>query len=156
MASKDSPTGNLIRLFPRLSSGMQGLPGSEGNVPDDDEIDLVVATHLAHLRMRGQTPDTVYCRRRALARMQAALGKPVLDATPADLLAWRAALTIGPGATVSYVSHAREFYRWAIRGICGWSRSCSATPTPAPPPVTPHTTRATRPTLLSSCPHHDT
>src|SRR5215469_13619720 len=138
MASKDSPSGNLIWFPARLAWWEQGPPGIDEDMPDD-ETDLAVATHLAHLRMRGQTPDTVYCRRRALARMQAALGKPVLDATPADLLAWRAALTIGPGATVSYVSHAREFYRWAIRGICGWSRSCSATPTPAPPPVTPHT-----------------
>ena|SRR5215469_6645884 len=114
MASKDSPSGHLIWFPARLSWWEQGPPGIDEDMPDD-ETDLAVATHLAHLRMRGQTPDTVYCRRRALARMQAALGKPVLDATPADLLAWRAALTIGPGATVSYVSHAREFYRWAVR-----------------------------------------
>lgn len=77
--------------------------------------DIVVATHLGYLEQRGQTADTIYCRRRALARLAAALGKPLLDATEQDLAAWRRDLSVGPDTVVHYVSHAREFYRWAVR-----------------------------------------
>lgn len=77
--------------------------------------DLVIAAHLRHLELLGQKPDTVYCRRRALARMCAHLGKPLLEASAAELLAWRAGLSVGPATIVGYVSHAREFYRWALR-----------------------------------------
>lgn len=77
--------------------------------------DIVVATHLNYLEQRGQTEETVYCRHRALARLTLALGKPLLDATAQDLAAWRRGLSVGPDTVVHYVSHCREFYRWAIR-----------------------------------------
>ena len=70
--------------------------------------------HLDHLELLGHKPDAIYTRRRALIRMQAALGKPLLDADPADLLAWRAGLSVGPATIAAYVSHARGFYRWAV------------------------------------------
>jgi len=81
----------------------------------DDAQGLIVMAHLRQLELRGQSPDTVACRRRALARMARALPVPLLEASPADLLAWRAGLSVGPGTVVGYVSHAREFYRWAVR-----------------------------------------
>lgn len=108
----DEPNlGNLIPLVPRASYVTHGSPGGGEHM---HEPDLVVAAHLKHLKMLGQTSDTIYCRRRALARMTAALGKPLLEASSADLLTWRASLTVGPATVVAYVSHAREFYRWAV------------------------------------------
>ena len=95
--------GNLL-AFPERLPSMRSTPA-----------DIVVATHLNYLEMRGQTTDTVYCRRRALARLTVALGKPLLDATEQDLAAWRRGLSVGPDTIVHYVSHAREFYRWAVR-----------------------------------------
>lgn len=73
-----------------------------------------VAAHLAWLRMRGLSPRTVYDRSCALARMRAALPVPLLDATPADLAAWRAALVLSDQAVACYTSHARSFYAWAL------------------------------------------
>ena len=82
--------------------------------------DLIIAAHLRHLELLDRTPDSIYCRYRALARMTAALGIPLLEASPADLLAWRAGLSVGPATIVAYVSHAREFYRWAVvSGLLG-------------------------------------
>lgn len=108
MFSKDPGSGNLVRLFPRVAVREQGPPESEGDVDD-----TVVAAHLRQLELRGQTPDTVYCRRRALTRLAAALPVPLLDATAAHLHAWRQGLSVGPATIAGYVSHAREFYRWA-------------------------------------------
>ena len=89
--------------FPRRQSHMPPLTH-----------DPVVAAHLHHLELLGQTVDTVATRRRALARMTRALGKPLLEATREDLAAWRAGLSVGPATIRAYVSHAREFYRWAM------------------------------------------
>lgn len=76
--------------------------------------DTVVTAHLHWLQMRGHAPASVYARERALARLAALLPVPLLEATAAHLAAWRAALATGPAATVAYVSHAREFYAWAV------------------------------------------
>lgn len=75
---------------------------------------MPVALHLRHLELQGFKPSTIYCRRRALARLAAALPGPLLDADAIDLLAWRAGLSVGPATIVGYVSHAREFYAWAV------------------------------------------
>ena len=61
-----------------LDRGSPGLPVA------------VLAAHLEALRLRGHTPGTNYARRRALARMAAAIPVPLLEATGADLRAWRA------------------------------------------------------------------
>jgi integrase/recombinase XerC len=76
--------------------------------------DIVVSAHLRHLELRGHKPDTVDCRRRALARLARALPVPLLDADAVHLMAWRAGLSVGPATVAGYVSHAREFYRWAV------------------------------------------
>lgn len=70
--------------------------------------------HLEYLRLSGATANSIYSRKRALARMAAAIAVPLLSATPADLAAWRASLTVGPDATVAYVSHAKSFYAWCV------------------------------------------
>ena len=41
-------------------------------------------------------------------------GASLLHATAADLAAWRESLALGPGATVNYVSHVRNFYAFCI------------------------------------------
>jgi integrase/recombinase XerC len=75
----------------------------------------VLRAHLDYLRLEGLAFSTIASRRRALARMAAALGPcPLLTAGPGDLLAWRAALAVGPGTVSGYVSHAHQFYAWAV------------------------------------------
>ncbi len=39
----------------------------------------------------------------------------IIDATAADLAAWRASLTVGDRALLTYTCHVRELYRWAVR-----------------------------------------
>jgi integrase len=73
----------------------------------------VLWAHLQYLRLRGGTADSIYQRRRLLARLCRDLQAPLLEATEAQLLAWRANLRVGDQAIVTYVSHARGFYAWA-------------------------------------------
>ena len=99
---------NLLQFPVRLSGDMSGGTGvNEDAMPD------VVSLHLRHLELLGHTPASIYSRRRALARLWIALGKPLLDADAVDLLAWRVGLSVGPATICAYVSHARAFYRWA-------------------------------------------
>lgn len=68
------------------------------------------------MRLRGLAETYIYNRSRALARMTGELSPvPLLTATAGDLLAWRAGLArLTPDATAAYLSHAREFYAWAL------------------------------------------
>jgi hypothetical protein len=100
--------------------------------------DPAVTAHLAWLAHKGHAPSTIQARSRALHRLAAALPVPLLDATPADLAAWRASLTVTGNTVVLYAAHARGFYGWAARTglltgsapsstgnpgmICGWCR----------------------------------
>jgi integrase len=72
-----------------------------------------VSDHLEYLRLRGRSQGTIDARRRALARLAAALPCPLLEALPEDLLAWRARMRLGADAIRGYVSHAHQFYAWA-------------------------------------------
>ncbi len=74
----------------------------------------IVQSHLDHLRLKGRTPASLYARKRALARLTAALAVPLLAAGPADLADWRASLTVGDDAAVAYVSHVKSFYDWCV------------------------------------------
>lgn len=73
-----------------------------------------VAAHSEWLLLRGCSPATVYERERAITRLEAALSVPLLEATAAGLHAWRAALTVAPGTVRDYISHAQQFYAWAV------------------------------------------
>jgi len=73
-----------------------------------------VAGHLEYLRLRGLAEGTIDARRRALVRMAAALPCELLEAVDEDLLAWRARMRLGTDAIRSYVSHANQFYLWAL------------------------------------------
>ena len=74
----------------------------------------VLAAHLDSLRQRGQSPGSVAARRRALARMAAAIPVPLLEAAPEHLAAWRQALAVTSNTVVGYASHAHGFYAWAV------------------------------------------
>lgn len=87
-----------------------GNPSVMGGLPDD-----VLRAHLAWLEQRGQQPSSIHARKLMLARLASAVPVPLLDATAADLLAWRAGLRVTGNTAVSYVSHAADFYRWAVR-----------------------------------------
>lgn len=76
--------------------------------------DEILSQHLACLRLQGQSEGTIYARSRALARMGGRIPVPLLEATPAHLLAWRAGLTVTGNTVVQYASHARGFYIWAM------------------------------------------
>ena len=76
--------------------------------------------HLRYLELCGYTPASIYSRRRALTRLAAVLPAGLLDATEADLMAWRDSLTVGDAAAAAYVAHVRQFYAWAAgEGLLG-------------------------------------
>jgi integrase/recombinase XerC len=76
--------------------------------------DVAVTAHLRHMELSGCQPRTVHGRGLALARMAAVLPAPLLGACAADLLSWRAGLTVSGDSVATYVSHARAFYGWAL------------------------------------------
>jgi integrase len=78
-------------------------------------IALIITAHLEHLRLSGYTSTTIYGRRRALARLEAALPVPLLAADVAILTAWRQNLRVTDQAIVAYVSHLRAFYGWCVK-----------------------------------------
>ena len=73
-----------------------------------------LAAHLEWLRLRGLSASTVRRRRVVLGWVQASAGKPLLEVSADDLAAWRVALDVAPDAVSVYVSHVRQFYRWAL------------------------------------------
>lgn len=78
----------------------------------------VLADHLAWMRMQGRQPTTITGRAQALARTGRALPGPLLEATPGQLLAWRAGLTCRESGIRGEVSHLNQFYAWALaRGL---------------------------------------
>jgi integrase len=89
-----------------------------------------VARHLEHLRLCGQTSGTIDARRRALVRMEALLPDGLLNASAADLLTWRTGLDLGISAVRGYVSHASQFYQWAITQELRTDNPAAALPVP--------------------------
>lgn len=77
------------------------------------ETDPVIADHLEWMQLRGLSEKTIYDRRLNLARLERHLGKQLLRASRRELLAWRAGLRLSRASVINYVSHVREFYRWA-------------------------------------------
>lgn len=72
----------------------------------------LLAAHLDWLRMCGRADGTLYQRRRTILRLKAALDVPVLDASGADLLEWRAGLVIADTSVRTTVAHVRGWYSW--------------------------------------------
>lgn len=75
----------------------------------------VLAAHCTWLAHRGRSPSSIHARQLALHRMAAAMGVPLLEATAADLAAWRAGLRVTGNTVIGYTAHARDFYGWAVR-----------------------------------------
>jgi integrase/recombinase XerC len=77
----------------------------------------IVARYIEHMRLRNLRPWTVYGRERALARLGAWHGGPILYLTYAELYRWQLdrAKSIQPEPQRTELSHARQFYRWAVR-----------------------------------------
>ncbi|MHB1433994.1 MAG: tyrosine-type recombinase/integrase [Streptosporangiaceae bacterium] len=76
---------------------------------------ILLDCHLADLALAGHSPGSVEARRLAVRRLARALPVPILEATPADLAAWRAGLLVSPNTIVHYISHATQFYAWCVR-----------------------------------------
>jgi integrase/recombinase XerC len=120
---------NVIVPFPDVHS--RTTPQKGGEIM---RADSVVRAHLHHLELEGLAGGTVEARRRALLRLQAAIGMPLLEAAAADLAAWRAGLTIDPDSVAAYVSHARQFYEWAIgAGLLAGPNPAGELPVPRRP-----------------------
>ncbi len=65
--------------------------------------------------LRGLRPTTIRVRVEVLTRLSTFVGKPLRDATEADLLRWEQTAVAGGAAEArrAYVSHVKSFYRWA-------------------------------------------
>jgi len=74
-----------------------------------------VENHLNWLRLRNLSPNTIRSRRSVLTTLSHSLPVPILEATPEMLLMWRCEMTGVPSTISSYLSHARQFYAWAVR-----------------------------------------
>jgi integrase/recombinase XerC len=96
--------------------------GGEGN----DALER----HLEWLLLKGLAASTVRRRRVVLGWVAASLDCTLLEASPGQLQAWRAALTVAPDAVSVYVSHVHQFYRWAVDQ--GLLRGSPAAALPAP------------------------
>ena len=83
---------------------------------------MPVERHLHHLALLNLSPNTIYARRRALVRLSLSLAPtPILEATSADLDAWRDSIRrLSPDGVSNVVTHVRQFYSWAgERGLIG-------------------------------------
>jgi integrase/recombinase XerC len=77
----------------------------------------VIIRHLDYLRTRNMRRSTIYNRQRALARIAAWSQGPILYLSEDDLKRWQheRARQIQPEPLRTEMSHARNFYRWAVR-----------------------------------------
>src|SRR5260221_2928801 len=64
------------------------------------------------MRLRGLAIGTMEHGRRALTRLAASLGVPLIGAAAGQLADWRAALPLGVAATLSEITNACNFYEW--------------------------------------------
>jgi len=65
------------------------------------------------MRLRGLSPASIYQRERALIRLEAALRKPLLEATEADLRAWQEGLRGSLAYHANQVANCAQFFAWA-------------------------------------------
>lgn len=77
----------------------------------------ITGRYLDHLRVRNLRPWTIYNRQRALARLAAWAGGPVLYLTEADIERWQLQRSseIQPEPRRTELSNVRQFYRWCTR-----------------------------------------
>lgn len=75
-----------------------------------------VSDHLAWCLDRNLRPRTIDARRGTLHRLRRAIATQLIDATRDDLGGWAHGLTLHlvPEARAVELSHANQFYRWAV------------------------------------------
>lgn len=80
------------------------------------ETEGAVRLHLRHMHVRGLTPQSIYNRSRALARLSKHVGGPILYLDEPTLRAWQDARSdqLDPASRRGELSNVREFYRWAV------------------------------------------
>jgi integrase/recombinase XerC len=77
-------------------------------------VDGIVADHLRYLEARGRSSRTVEGRKAAIHLLVRHAGVPVRDITAGHLTAWQDALMVlSVNTRCSYISHVKEFFRWA-------------------------------------------
>ncbi|MCZ9634595.1 tyrosine-type recombinase/integrase [Rhodococcus sp. BH5] len=74
----------------------------------------VIAVHIRNLQLHNATPTTIRHRLDNLQRLEAKLGKPLIEATVDELVEWQAGLRVSPSSIATYTAHIRSFYRWAL------------------------------------------
>lgn len=123
--ARNGTASNVYALRPAHAGNPALPPGGDGSVTLPPGV---LARHLRALQLQGQR---TYDRERALARLAAALPVPLLEATPADLLAWRETLQhLAAETIVHYVMHANQLYRWAIAEGLADRNPAAALPVP--------------------------
>lgn len=85
------------------------------NMPTDIANQRIIRLHCDYVRRTGARPRTIEHRNDNLRRIAAHLPVPLLDATPEQLDAWQAALTVATTSIATYTNHVVAFYRWAIQ-----------------------------------------
>jgi site-specific recombinase XerD len=77
-------------------------------------VDGSTGLHIADMRLRGLSANTVTLRRTVLGLVVRYTGKPLLDIDRDDLDRWQRSIAdLAPETRLSYVSAVRSFYRWA-------------------------------------------
>jgi integrase/recombinase XerC len=93
-----------------------------------------VEDHLAWLKLRGLSPNTIRSRKSVLTTLSHSIPVPLLEAGPDQLLTWRCEMShIAPSTISSYVSHARQFYAWALQRRLVAGDPTAGLPTPQKP-----------------------
>ncbi|HEY1616249.1 MAG TPA: tyrosine-type recombinase/integrase [Streptosporangiaceae bacterium] len=81
----------------------------------DLSVDNAIDSHLHYLLLADLAPSTIRRRAEALRRMERIMRRPLLMASGRDIIAWRSAMTVSTMTAISYISHARAFYNWALK-----------------------------------------
>lgn len=85
----------------------------EEQLPEKRTNDGIIGEFIHHLTMAGLSAHTKRLYRGRLEDLARYLERPLLDATPDDLIAWRAQLRVADISVVPYVAGIRRFYGWA-------------------------------------------
>jgi integrase/recombinase XerC len=77
--------------------------------------DKAVRDHIHRLSLEAKSERTMYERELMLARLEKAIGVPLLEVTAQQLYDWRSGLKVANSTAANYISHVQMFYRWAAR-----------------------------------------
>lgn len=112
------------------------FPAQEGTVHPLHPL-AAIQLHTRHLALAGRSPRYTAARARAIRALARSLPVSLNRASPADLLAWRESLTVAPSTVRVYVSHARNYYAWAVRQGIAATDPTDGLPVPSRPRLIP-------------------